>query len=733
MNKILKTPIDSLGYQFVDPAYLPAGKDEYYLRNEQAPARKYRNLTTGEIAVLVSQGNTSDNWSAVLVSGTFHPELVQLCKFYGLVRIGDLEKVYLQFHDIRLQAGLYNSTIISCDIGDNNVINNVNYLSHYILGDEVILVNINEMEVSDHAKFGNGIVKQGEPESVRIWLELCNENGGRSVLPFDGMQTGDAWLWTRHRNDDVLMNRFREFTEKKFDDRRGRYGMVGDRTVIKNTRIMKDVLIGTDAYIKGANKLKNLTINSSAESPTQIGEGCEMVNGIIGFGCKAFYGVKAVRFILASHSQLKYGARLINSFLGDNSTISCCEVLNTLLFPAHEQHHNNSFLCASALLGQSNMAAGATIGSNHNSRGADGELVAGRGFWPGLCVSLKHNSRFASYTLLAKGDFPAELDIRIPFSLVSNDVSNNRLVILPGYWFMYNMYGLSRNAAKYPSRDKRSFRNQYLEYDFLAPDTVNEMMASLKLFEEAVGEALDRETGRSQDPGLSRNAGRDALRSNRDLSSLTITIDGVENSKRPIILLKVKEAYQKFSELVVYHAANQLLWLAEDRHAENMDALLASVRSMDTVPGTSLQSWSNIGSQLIPDTVVETLLNGIRSGSISGWDEVHRFYHEASDQYPVSKASHAFSAVLILKGLSIEQADTSALQSILREALATREWMTEAIYQSRAKDYQNPFRTMLYQSTEEMERVVGSLKDNVFVAQQRKELEIFRVKIEKFC
>ena len=63
------------------------------------------------------------------------------------------------------------------------------------------------------------------------------------------------------------------------------------------------------------------------------------------------------------------------------------------------------------------MAAGATIGSNHNSRGADGEIIAGRGFWPGLCVSLKHNSKFASFTIIAKGDYPAELNIPIPFSL----------------------------------------------------------------------------------------------------------------------------------------------------------------------------------------------------------------------------------------------------------------------------------------------------------------------------
>ena len=123
-----------------------------------------------------------------------------------------------------------------------------------------------------------------------------NENGGRSVLPFNGMLSGDAHLWTKYRADDVLMEKFREFTEKKFDRQRGYYGKIGDRTVIKNTRIIKDVWIGSDAYIKGANKLKNLTINSSAEAKSQIGEGCELVNGIIGFGCRIFYGVKAVRF-----------------------------------------------------------------------------------------------------------------------------------------------------------------------------------------------------------------------------------------------------------------------------------------------------------------------------------------------------------------------------------------------------------------------------------------------------
>ena len=180
MNNITKTPISGLGYNFIDSEYIPKGKDEYYLRYKQNPGHdRFRPLTSKEIKQLISNGNSSDNWKNVLVTNGFDCSLVQQCKFYGLIRIGKMEPFYLEFHDIRLPVGLYNSSIISCDLGDNVVINNVNYLSHYIIGNEVIIVNVNEIEVSNHSKFGNGVIKKGEKESVRIWLELCNENAGR--------------------------------------------------------------------------------------------------------------------------------------------------------------------------------------------------------------------------------------------------------------------------------------------------------------------------------------------------------------------------------------------------------------------------------------------------------------------------------------------------------------------------------------------------------------------------
>src|SRR4030095_8174835 len=146
MNEIQKSPIEQLGYGFVSPQYIPKGKDEYYLRNLQnRNGIEYRQLSASEKKVLIRHNNSSDDWSKVLVSDAFNPELVQNCKFFGLVRIGKLEPYYLEYHNLRRPVGFYNSTVISCDFGDNVVVDNVNYISHYIIGNGVILVNCNEI------------------------------------------------------------------------------------------------------------------------------------------------------------------------------------------------------------------------------------------------------------------------------------------------------------------------------------------------------------------------------------------------------------------------------------------------------------------------------------------------------------------------------------------------------------------------------------------------------------
>ncbi|MBU1766903.1 MAG: DUF4954 family protein, partial [Candidatus Omnitrophica bacterium] len=305
MDNISILSAKNIGRNFIPKKYLPKGKDEYYLRKNQArklfPKTRYRHLKKNEIEELIKNNNTTDNWGEIFVTDKFEPKQIKNTKFIGLVRIGNIRQVALKHHDLQLTVGITNSVIISCDIGNDVAIHNVHYLAHYIIEERSILFNINEMHTTNHAKFGNGIIKEGESEDVRVWLDLINEAGSRKVLPFDGMIPADAYLWAKYRDDTPLQKKLKEITQKRlapnrtgsglgFDSRRGFYGTVGNQSVIKNSRILKDVKIGEHCYIKGANKLKNLTINSSEEESTQIGEGVELVNGIIGFGCHIFYG-----------------------------------------------------------------------------------------------------------------------------------------------------------------------------------------------------------------------------------------------------------------------------------------------------------------------------------------------------------------------------------------------------------------------------------------------------------
>ena len=565
MDSVLIVPPENIGKNFIPEEYLPKGQDEYYQRNNQSvpPKSGWRNLRSDEVERLVKNDNTADNWDEILVTNQFDTNQIKNSRFFGLVRIGCLRNTILQHHDLRVPSGITNSLIISSDIGDDVAIHNVHYLAHYIIGDRCILFNIQEMHTTNHAKFGNGVIKEGEPENVRTWIDLMNETGCRRVLQYDGMITADAYLWAKYRDDKVLQENLKQITQNSIDNRRGFYGTTGDNCVIKNSLILKDVKISSYCYIKGANKLKNLSINSSEEEPTQIGEGVELVNGIIGYGCHIFYGCKAVKFILGNNSSLKYGARLINSFLGDNSTISCCEVLNNLIFPSHEQHHNNSFLIASVVMGQSNMAAGATIGSNHNSRANDNEIQAGRGFWPGLCTSVKHSCKFASFVLLSKADYPAELNIPFPFSLLNNNVSKDQLEVMPAYWWLYNMYALARNSWKFQNRDRRVHKDQNIEFEPFAPDTIEEIFNAISLLEIWTGKASLREKGMSikeKDENDLASLGRELLSSReKEVNNLEVLGENMENTRRKVVILKPYNAWHAYHDILHYYATKNIM------------------------------------------------------------------------------------------------------------------------------------------------------------------------------
>ncbi|MBN2480110.1 MAG: DUF4954 family protein, partial [Bacteroidales bacterium] len=396
---------------------------------------------------------------------------------------------------------------------------------------------------------------------------------------------------------------------------------------------------------------------------------------------------------------------------------SCCEVLNNLIFPAHEQHHNNSFLVASVVMGQSNMAAGATIGSNHNSRSNDNEIQAGRGFWPGLCTSLKHSSRFASFVLISKSDYPAELDIALPFSLLNNNVSKDQIEVMPAFWWLYNMYALARNSWKFTQRDKRIFKVQNIEFETFAPDTVEEIIHAMRLLEIWTAKAHLMHKGESyeshDDTALSELGRQLLVGDEKQVNGLEVLGENMEHSKRKAVILKPYKGYHAYRDMLYYYAGKNLLAYIDSTPETNVTSI------QKTLAGKRVKEWVNLGGQIMQKKDLDRLRSDIGSEKLSTWEAIHNRYDKLWDRYQTDKQKHAFAAMCWLCGT--DKPGKKEWGSFLDKVIEVQEYINDQVYISRKKDYENHFRQSTFRNMDEMTAAIGTIEDNSFIVQVRQE------------
>jgi len=211
-----------------------------------------------------------------------------------------------------------------------------------------------------------------------------------------------------------------------------------------------------------------------------------------------------------------------------------------------------------------------------------------------------------------------------------------------------------------------------------------------------------------------------------EIAKLEIHADGFECSNRKTELVKVPEACRLFKELIIYYGVTELMHFMEQKNIASWQKLLQAL------PGQPVRNnWKNIGGQLMPEADVNTLTRNIRSGKIKSWDEVHSFYNKKSAAYHTEKFRHAFASLLEVLKLSPSRFSKKIFLDLLQQAVATKEWMVKGIYDSRAKDYNNPFRKMVYETEKEMEKVIGKLGENSFILQQEAAYSSFKKKADE--
>ena len=258
------------------------------------------------------------------------------------------------------------------------------------------------------------------------------------------------------------------------------------------------------------------------------------------------------------------------------------------------------------------------------------------------------------------------------------------------------MYALARNAWKYNDRDRRTEKIQAIEFNFLAPDTINEIFTALAILEK--------------------------LKPAADGSA---NIDGWEHNPRKTVLLKIPRAIIIFKELVRYYGTMELFRHMQKNNFANFDELKKTLSAK-----VQRSEWLNIGGQLIQKSEVERLKSHIKSGKIKNWEELHNFYRNQGLAYEADKLDHAYTSLLEILNITPKQFTPIVIKQLLQQAIDTREWMCKGICDSRAKDYSNAFRKMVYDNNEEMDRVIGKLEHNSFIQEQLGELDQLKKQVK---
>ena len=265
------------------------------------------------------------------------------------------------------------------------------------------------------------------------------------------------------------------------------------------------------------------------------------------------------------------------------------------------------------------------------------------------------------------------------------------------------MYALERNAWKYKDRDKRTKKIQLIEYNYLAPDTVNEIFTALSFLENLTPEKND-----------------------------TASAVGLENTNRITTIIKVPQSIKIFKEIIQYHGMCNLVSHITKNKFETFEEIKNSIKVI-----VSRTEWVNIGGQLMKTSTLKTLKDDVVSDKINNWNDVHVRYKEIGKEYEQDLLEHSFCSLLEILNITSKQFTQELFKKLLAETLSTKQWMTEGILKSREKDYTNPYRKMVYENNTEMHKVIGSLEDNSFIQDQFKGLENYKKMIaeisNKFC
>ncbi len=570
----------------------------------------YRKITNSEIAALQKQGCFSVNWESVFVKDGFLVDAIFNTQFAGEIKLGSFGGEVELEKGISKPAGIRNSYIENCEIGDGVYIANVNSLVNYNIADNVAIENVGTIVVNGETTFGNGYE-----------IEVLNEGGGRDLPIFDKLSAQVAYLMVVYRHDKLFIEKLAALINSYVESKKSTKGTIGKNARILNTTSLRNVAVGDYTVITGASNLENGTIGSCKEAPTKIGE-----------------DVIAKDFIILSGSKIDSGAIITSSFIGQGvkigkqySTENCAffancegfhgEACSVFAGPYTVTHHKSTLLIA-GMFSFFNAGSG-TNQSNHMYKlGPLHQGTVERGSKTGSFSYLLWPCKVGAYSVVMDKHGSNFDTTELPFSYIT--MEKGRSVITPAM----NLFtvGTTRDTVKWPKRDRREDPEKLdlISFDFLNPFIVGKIFDGINLLNELHARALKKQDYITH-KGISIN--RLMLRTSRRYYETAINV--------------------YIGKLIV----NRLKQLSE----------LSSLKEIQDILTPKEKSaggkWDDILGLVGSESSIDSLLDSIKSGKTNSVADIQTELNAIYESYETD--SYSWGAAQIQKYLDIDVANIS--------------------------------------------------------------------------
>ncbi|MDP4224069.1 MAG: DUF4954 family protein [Bacteroidota bacterium] len=579
----------------------------------------FRNLTKEEIDILCRQNCFATNWDNITVAEGFSPLNIINTRFEGIVKIGDLSGK-IDDGKTALSCGIYNSYISSCEIGNQVHIKDVRRISNYLIEENVLISNTGSIVADEGSDFGNGTE-----------IEALNEGGGRDLPIYDRLTSQIAYLTVFYRHDKAFTENVHRLIKDYCNFRKQTRGIIQSGARIRDTNIIRNVVVGSHTTISGAVLLEEGTIRSCIEAPVFIGS-----------------NVTAQKFIILSGSKVDSGAILDKCFVGqgvkigkqfsaENSVFFAnCEAFHgegcsVFAGPYAVSHHKSTLLIASSV---SFFNAGSgTNQSNHMYKlGPVHQGVIERGSKTGSFAYLLLPVHIGPYSVIM-GKHYANFDTAdFPFSYITEEKGRSELTPAMNLFTV----GTRRDCDKWPARDRRKDPEKLdlIHFDLFSPYIVGKIVRAITILNE-----LSDKVNQKQD---------------------YVIYKGI--SIRRLLLKTTRKYYEIALNLYIgQEVAKRIKDLEEN-------CTLEDIREKMTV-GSSVGAvkWVDICGMFSPSVIIDELVESVKSDRIKSIFELEQELRTMFGNYEKYAWTFCYDVIAKLTGEKPENLSAEALIKIITD------------------------------------------------------------------